>query len=214
MQINEIFCSINGESAKAGLRTVFIRTFGCNCFCSYCDTLYAVKGDDFKEMSIDEIMEEVNSFCCKRVTCTGGEPLLQHDMLDLVKRLIDENYEVEIETNGAVDIWPYVELDPEKVLITMDWKCPSSGMNHRMLQDNLGYLRYTDVIKFVVGTQEDLEEVNRVSGLTLAETYISPVFGMIEPKELAEYIIKNQLNDTRLQLQQHKVIWESNMRGV
>lgn len=215
MKINEIFCSINGESARAGLRTVFVRTYGCMApFCSYCDTHYAIEGNEFTEMSVDEVIAEIEKFNCKRVTATGGEPLLQSGMESLVRELVNMDYEVEIETNGAVDISPYVEMNPDKVLITMDWKCPSSNMNHLMKKDNLDLLRFTDVIKFVVGDREDLKEVERISGLTLAETYISPVFGMIEPEELAEYIINNQLNDTRLQIQQHKVIWDCNMRGV
>lgn len=215
MKINEIFCSINGESAKAGLRTVFVRTYGCIApFCSYCDTRYAIEGGEFTEMSVEEIIAKVDSYCCSRVTLTGGEPGLQSDAVDLVRELVADGYEVEIETNGAVDISPYVEMDPERVLVTMDWKCPSSGMNQLMLKDNLDLLRYTDVIKFVVADQKDIDEMDRISGLTAAETYVSPVFGKIEPRELAEYIINNQLNDTRLQLQAHKIIWDSNMRGV
>lgn len=215
MKISEIFCSINGESAKAGLRTVFIRTYGCiRPFCSYCDSKYAIEGDDWVEMSLDKILAKVDSFACSRVTCTGGEPLLQHDMLQLVTMLVSSGYQVEIETNGAVDVSPYVELDPEKVLITMDWKCPSSGMNHLMLSTNLELLRPDDVIKFVVADQKDIDEMNRVSGLSAAQTHVSPVFGKMEPRELAEYIINYQLNDTRLQIQQHKVIWPADMRGV
>ena len=179
-----------------------------------CDTLYAIEGGEFTEMTVDEIVTKVDSYCCSRILLTGGEPLLQPDALDLVKELVADGYDVEIETNGAVDISPYVEMDPERVLITMDWKCPSSGMNQLMLKDNLDLLRFTDAIKFVVADQKDIDEMNRISGLTAAETYVSPVFGKIEPKEIAEYIVNNQLNDTRLQLQQHKILYDPDMRGV
>lgn len=212
MKISELFCSINGESKYSGIRTIFIRTYGCNCFCSFCDSLYTLQGDDYKEMTVSDIVEDIEKYHCRRVTITGGEPLLQEDARDLVEALLRKHYFVEIETNGAVDISPYINYD--NVLITMDWKCPSSKMNHKMIDDNLGYLRPTDVIKFVVGSQEDLQEMERISLMTLAESYVSPVFGKIELKDIAEYIINNGLNDVRMQLQLHKLCWDPNMRGV
>ena len=216
MKINEIFCSINGESARGGLRTVFIRTFACNLRCSYCDTMYAVEGSEFHDMSVDDIISAVSKYDCKRVTLTGGEPLLQSDALDLIEKLSKGGYEVEIETNGAVELDSLIALkrDYDAILITMDWKCPTSGMNGKMKYENLRILYEDDVVKYVVGSIEDLEEMKHTIGKTDAQIYVSPVFGKIELKEIAEYIINNKLDNVRFQLQTHKFIWPVDMRGV
>ena len=222
MKINEIFCSLNGESARAGKRTVFVRTFGCNLRCSYCDTMYAVEGNDYTDMTIEEIKEKVDSFHCNRVTLTGGEPMIQKDMMDLIRALdgdCDRLYELEVETNGAVDlselIWARRVGDiSDSLLITMDWKCQTSDMLDKMIEKNLSLLSNTDVVKCVVGSIADLEEAMRVHSLTQAQLYLSPVFGKIEPKEIAEYINAGEINDVTMQLQQHKFIWPIDMRGV
>ena len=215
MKINEIFCSINGESRFVGLRTVFVRTFGCNILCNYCDTLYAVKGNDFKEMAIYEIIREVDKYECKRVTLTGGEPLIQRDAIDLIDALIHKGYIVEVETNGAVDLSNLVDKNyGNQLLITMDWKCPGSGMRDKMIESNLEILRYDDVVKCVVSDRIDLDEMKRIYSLTDATVYASPVFGRIEPKEIAEYVINEKLNYVVCQLQIHKFIWPADMRGV
>ncbi len=212
MLINEIFQSINGEGQFCGYPTIFIRTFGCDLRCSYCDTMYAVKGRDFKEMSLDEILSEVKKFNCKRITLTGGEPLLQKDALDLINTLVEDDYIVEIETNGAVDLTNYVGHND--VFITMDWKCPSSGMLDKMLEDNLQLLQQTDTLKFVVGSKEDLDEMREVSQRTAAQCFASPVFGKIEPKEIVEYMLENNLDNIKAQIQLHKVIYDPEERGV
>lgn len=213
MKINEIFFSINGEGRFAGLSTAFIRTFQCNLHCSYCDTLYAVDGDEYTEMSVDEIISRVAQYKCKRVTATGGEPLLQDDMLELVRKLVSMGYEVEIETNGAVPVDDYINLD--HVVLTMDWKCPSSKMYNKMIPENLAKLRSSDVVKCVVGSREDLDCMkNDVVGHTSAQVYVSPVFGEIDLPEIAQYLMDNGLDNVRYQLQIHKFIWDSNMRGV
>ena len=222
MKINEIFCSLNGESARAGKRTVFVRTFGCNLRCSYCDTMYAVEGNDYTDMTIEGIKEKVDSFHCNRVTLTGGEPMIQKDMMDLIYLLdgdCDRLYELEVETNGAVDLTELVKARKngdvsDSLLITMDWKCQTSDMLDKMIENNLSLLSDTDVVKCVVGSIADLEEAMRVHSLTQAQLYLSPVFGKIEPKEIAEYINAGEINDVTLQLQQHKCIWPSDMRGV
>jgi len=222
MKINEIFCSLNGESARTGKRTVFVRTFGCNLRCSYCDTMYAVEGNDYTDMTIEEIKEKVDSFHCNRVTLTGGEPMIQKDMMDLIY-LLDGDccrlYDIEIETNGAVDLTELVKARRDReisdsLLITMDWKCPTSGMLDEMVENNLSLLSDTDVVKYVVGSIADLDEAMRVHSLTRAQLYLSPVFGKIEPKEIAEYLVKGEINDVTLQIQQHKVIYPPDMRGV
>ena len=219
MLINEIFCSINGESSRAGKRTVFIRTFGCNILCNYCDTLYAVKGNDYTDMSISEIVNKVESFNCKRITLTGGEPLLQKDCIELIQTLFDNGYQIEIETNGAVSLADITSLRDENklsddVLITMDWKCPSSDMNGKMITKNLELLHASDVVKCVVGNEEDLQEMIKISKMTKAQVYVSPVFGKIRPVDIADYIINHELDNITMQLQQHKIIWDPNLRGV
>lgn len=211
MKISEIFKSISGESINAGYPATFIRTFSCNLLCKYCDSLYAVKGDDYKEMSLDDIMDEVNNLGCKRVVYTGGEPLLQKDAKALVTRLVNDGYLVEIETNGSVPIQDYLM---EGVTVTMDWKSKSSGMNAKMLSSNLYDMRESDVVKFVVGSKEDLDDMCHVAAETKAMCFVSPIFGDIEPSEIAEYLVKNNLDDIRMQLQIHKLIYDPAARGV
>ena len=214
MKINEIFCSLSGEARLAGYRSIFIRTFSCNLRCSYCDSMYAVEGNDFVNMTVDEILEKIKPYECRHVVFTGGEPLLQQDAIDLIKALSENGYSVEIETNGAVDVKPVKDLMLDNVTITMDWKCPTSGMLDKMIEDNLNELDYEDVVKCVVGSKKDLEEARRINGLTFASVYLSPVFGKIELKEIADFILDNKLNDIRMQIQLHKLCWPADMRGV
>jgi len=215
MKITEIFESINGESKFAGLRTVFVRAHGCNLNCSYCDSRYACEGDAYTEMTVDEIVKEVNKYDCKRVTYTGGEPLCQPDAVDLIRKLYVTGYSIEIETNGAVDISEVVDIGVgERVTVTMDWKCFTSGMRSKMLDSNLKKLHSTDVVKCVVGSKEDLDEMKRITEETFARVYVSPVFGKIEPKDIVQYVLDNKLNSVRVQVQLHKIIWNPNERGV
>lgn len=215
MRISEIFKSINGEGKFAGYPSIFIRTHGCNISCSYCDSKYACLGHDYTTMSITDIMSEVEKLNCNRITLTGGEPLIQAHSFELVGRLLDRGYLVEIETNGAVDISDLTNVVANELCtITMDWKCPSSGMNSRMIASNLGNLRDTDVLKCVVGSMDDLDEMNRVRMLTSASVLVSPVFGKIDPKDIVKYLLDNDLNSVRFQLQIHKFIWPADMRGV
>jgi len=212
MLINEIFKSISGESIQAGRPAVFIRTFSCPLRCSWCDSMYAVEGDDFKDMTVDEVFAEVEALNCKYVIFTGGEPLIQQDAVQLILKLAVNNYHVEIETSGAVDISGVVGLG--NVTVTMDWKCPSSGMTSKMLESNLTHLYRSDVLKCVVSNEEDLDEMQRISALTRAQVFVSPVFGRIEPKEIVEYMMKHNLNDVRFQLQLHKYVYSMDARGV
>lgn len=216
MQINEIFVSLNGESVLSGLRTIFIRTYSCPLRCSYCDTKYSWEGNEFEIMPVPEIMDKIKDLNCKRVTLTGGEPLIQQDAPELIRALLNEGYHVEIETNGAVDLEPFVlEFDDEdKLTYTMDWKCPSSGENGRMIHKNLDLLGFDDVIKFVVGSEPDLDEMRYISEKTNAQTFVSPVFGSIELKDIANYILDHEMNSARLQIQLHKIVWPVDMRGV
>jgi 7-carboxy-7-deazaguanine synthase len=211
IKINEIFYSIQGESSAAGLPTVFVRLTGCNLRCTYCDTEYAFY--EGKEYSIDEIVEQVKSYKCNLVEITGGEPLLQEESLELMKRLADEGFSVMLETSGSISI---KDVD-RRVKIIMDLKCPSSGMEKKNLYDNISYLKESDEVKFVVGNREDYDWAKeQISSSNLDETHevlISPVFGKINPREIVNWILEDNLK-VRFQLQMHKFIWEPDKRGV
>ena len=220
MKINEIFKSISGEAARAGYPVIFIRTYGCNLRCGYCDTMYSVEGGEYKNMTPSQIVGECYNYGVKRVILTGGEPLIQPDAAELVDLLCDYGYEVEIETNGAVDLQVFHQKLKTKridlVSYTMDYKTLSSEMSGKMLASNLEFLGKKDVIKFVVGCREDLEQMDCVisNNEVNAQVFVSPVFGNIEPKEIVEYILDNNLSNCRVQLQLHKLIWDVNQRGV
>lgn len=216
MLVNEIFRSIEGEGIRAGYPAIFIRLFGCNLGCSYCDTKYSCSGADYVEKSVDEILAECSKYhSVNRVTLTGGEPLIHKDIRLLVYELLAKGYEVNIETNGSIDIEPFVNM--EKVIITMDWKSPSSGMNELMNKRNLPLLRPQDVLKFVVGTTADLFNMTTTMEHyeIKAQPFISPVFGKIAPQSIVAFMLTvPALKDCRLQIQLHKVIWDPNTRGV
>ena len=207
LSVNEIFFSIDGEGKRAGKLAAFIRLAGCNLRCSYCDTEYAFT--DGQLMRIDEIAEAVEGW--ENVTVTGGEPLLQ-DIHALLERL--QGHEVNIETNGSVDVTPYHEYP--RVFFTLDYKCPSSGMESSMLEKNFQTLRSQDVLKFVVGDREDLRRAQEVCEKyePRCPVYLSPVFGKIEAKEIVEYMKSARYKNWRLQLQLHKYIWPPDARGV
>lgn len=207
LSVNEIFFSIDGEGKRAGSLAAFIRLAGCNLRCSYCDTMYAFTGGT--PMRAEEIAEAVEGW--KNVTVTGGEPLCQ-DIHALLQRL--REHEVNIETNGSVDVTPYHAYP--WVFFTLDYKCPSSGMESSMREKNFQTLRPQDVLKFVVGDMEDLRTAQRVCEKYEPNclVYLSPVFGKIEAKEIVEYMKSAQYKNWRLQLQLHKYIWPPDARGV
>ncbi len=210
LKVNEIFYSIQGESSYAGERCVFVRLTYCNLRCSYCDTEYAFY--EGKEMSIEEIIGEVKKFDCKLVEITGGEPLVQKESLALMKQLADLNYSVLLETSGSLPI----ENVDSRVHIVMDLKTPSSKMSHKNLYENIKHLKETDEIKFVIGNKEDFDwskQIIEKYNLAGKRILFSPVFGEIEPKTLAKWILQDNLN-VKLQLQLHKYIWEPDRRGV
>lgn len=213
MKVVEIFKSIEGEGIRAGRPCTFIRLYGCNMSCSYCDSMYACKGNDYTEMTVAEIMDKVKKLGCKLITLTGGEPLLHFDE---VGELLDElsDYFVNIETNGSID--PAIVYNYDNTIVTMDYKCPSSGMEKFMKEEYLDSLCDCDVLKFVVGSKEDLERAREViSNLsTNPEIYFSPVFGEIEPREIVEFILENKLDNVHFQLQIHKFVWDKDARGV
>lgn len=248
MKIVELFNSIDGEGKRTGELTTFIRTFGCNLDCSYCDSLYAckVEGSElpYTEMSIKEIVDKCKEYRennnTNNITFTGGEPLIAPDAPYLLQALCEEGFDVNVETNGAVDISKYFNKDTGKVLdkynknlwFTVDYKCPTSGMKDRMILDNFDVHTHTYhnvVYKFVVGSEYDLIEAEKIiKGYILVNQrgiepynnliYISPVFGQIEPKEIVQFMQNHKLYDKytpiRVQLQLHKFIWSPDMKGV
>lgn len=212
----EIFDSIEGEGKRTGYMSTFIRFAGCNLRCSYCDTAYALSADDAAaEYTEDELVQLVLDKPWSRVTLTGGEPMLQ-PLQELVKRLCGNGCEVNIETNGAV-LLP--SSRPDGLFYTMDWKSPSSGMSSAMKVENLrNRLTADDVVKFVVGTPEDLDDMAYTISHRLPTPrpllYVSPVWGEIEPAALVDFVRERGLDDVCVQVQLHKIIYDPEARGV
>lgn len=194
-----------------------------------CDTLYAVhpqteedKQNAFVTMSVDEVIKEVQKYPTKCITFTGGEPLIQPDAPELITKLVDMGYEVNVETNGAVDLIEFEKQLPPHVVnsnnffYTMDYKCPSSNMESKMVKDNIPHLQQKDVLKFVVGTIEDLNTMKNIVQTynPNCEIFISPVFGDMDGETMVEYIKQNNLLNVRVQVQLHKIFWDVNKRGV
>ena len=225
MQINEIFSSIDGEGIRTGHLVTFIRTQFCSLNCTYCDTSYSLTACDesgnkqYVDMTVDDIVDKCKQLGNKRITFTGGEPLIQKDALQLVSKLTTEGFEVNIETNGNIDISSYYnnsDIVSNNLIMTMDWKSPYSGMRQRMLQSNLSLLTENDVLKFVVADSEDLQDMLAVvtSNDLKCHIFVSPVFGKIVLSDIVDFLKEHNLQNVRMQLQLHKIIWEPEMRGV
>ena len=233
MQITELFYSIDGEGTRTGLPVIFIRSFGCNMLCSYCDSHYAVLPSctktEIKEMSACEILDAIKQWPCKRVTLTGGEPLLQRDCYTLIKMLLEEQYEVNVETNGSIN--PYTlnpvnsdtleeeYLNSDRLFFTFDYKCPTSNQEDKMDLSILKDMKQKDVLKFVVGSEEDLKKAERIVSYysPKSQIYLSPVFGKIKSSDIVEFIKESDAllaANARMQLQLHKFIWDVNQIGV
>ena len=218
-QVVEKFVSINGEGRRAGELAAFIRFKGCNLQCSYCDTSWANEpGCESERLTKEEILSWIRETGVKNVTLTGGEPLLREGMEELIEAILeDPSQRVEIETNGSVDLKPYHILK-NRPSFTMDYKTPDSGMEKEMLLSNLELLDSEDTLKFVVSSHRDMEkaleilEKYRLIGKTVV--YFSPVFGRIQPVEIVDFPMEKKLNDVKLQIQLHKVIWDPQKRGV
>ena len=213
LEINEIFYSIQGESTRAGWPCVFVRLQGCSLRCSWCDTKYAISPEGpHRTMQIDEILSEVRKYPCRYVTVTGGEPLRQPNVHELLTRLAGEGFCVGLETNG----WDSVARVDSRIVKVMDVKCPSSGMGFRL--DNLEYITATDEIKFVIAGREDYKfardfvRTHSLVGRARAVLF-SAVAGLLEPKQLAEWILEDSIG-VALQLQLHKYIWGADAQGV
>ena len=218
-KIAETFFSINGEGTKAGQLAFFVRFTGCNLNCSYCDTKWAnVPDAPFVKMTDSEIIAEVRTSGIKNVTVTGGEPLIQPDIIPLLERLCENGNCVEIETNGAADISDVVKMGETRPVLTMDYKLPSSGMESFMRKENFLLLDSRDTVKFVSGSIEDLnraaEIISEYNLIERCHVYLSPVFGKIVPEDMVNFMLEKKLNGVNLQLQLHKFIWDPNKRGV
>lgn len=215
--VAEKFVSINGEGQRAGQLAVFIRFAGCNLNCSYCDTRWAsVPNFDGEKLTAEEIFDYVMSTRVTNVTLTGGEPLLQDDIEELIGMLVQAGLWVEVETNGSVPLRPLD--DYFRPHFTMDYKSPSSGMEAYMLMSNYALLESDDVVKFVCGSVDDLfralDIIKQYGLLGKCRIYFSCVFGELEPSRVIDFMRENELNGVNFQLQMHKFIWEPDKRGV
>ncbi len=211
MKISEIFASIQGESSYAGLPCSFIRLAGCNLRCSYCDTTYAYEGG--YELAADEIIEKIRIMGIYLVEITGGEPLLQREVHNLIRLLLDGGRTVMIETNGSQSIR---DVD-RRAVIVLDIKTPGSGMSGSMDFSNFDDIRAHDEVKFVITGRNDYEWTKDiVYSFNLADRcgiLISPAFGLVNPEDLAQWMIGDRL-PARLNLQLHKYIFGPGKRGV
>lgn len=211
LRINEIFRSIQGESTRAGLPCTFIRLTGCHLRCIYCDTEHAFYEGSWH--SLDDIATRVHEFGCPLVEITGGEPLLQPACGALARKLLDAGYTVLCETSGSLPI----DRLPEGVVRIMDLKCPSSGEVERNDWSNIAKLTPRDEVKFVIGNREDFDwsadVIRKYDLASRCQVLISPEFGAMEPRQLAEWILAEAV-PARLQLQMHKFIWEPTTIGV
>jgi 7-carboxy-7-deazaguanine synthase len=212
LTVNELYLSIQGESTWVGRPCVFVRLTFCDLRCTYCDTEYAFY--EGKKRILGDILEAVATYDCRLVEITGGEPLLQKNVLPLMAMLCDAGYTVLLETSGAHDI---SKVDA-RVHRIMDLKTPGSGEVDKNCWSNIDYLTLRDEVKFVMGSREDYEWAReKVQCYDLASrcyaVLFSPIFGRIDPRQIVEWILEDKLN-VRFQLQMHKFIWSPMQPGV
>ena len=211
MRISEIYASIQGESQYAGMPCTLVRTTGCDLRCVYCDTTYAFVGG--WDMSVDEIVAEVKRLALPFVLLTGGEPMLQAEIVALADRLLSDGFKVAIETSGA----HLLDGLPVGVFRIVDVKTPSSGESQRMQWQVLEGLRPCDAAKFVLSDERDYrwsaDQVSRLGLAARTEVLFSPVHGKLDPKDLVAWIVRDRL-PVRVNLQLHKYVWGANTRGV
>ena len=204
LRVTEIFHSIQGESTHAGRPCVFVRLTGCPLRCRWCDTAYAFYGGERR--TFEEILADVRRFDCRLVEVTGGEPLAQPAVHELLSCLADEGYEVLLETSGALSI---ESVDP-RVAIILDLKCPDSGESARNRWENLAKLKPRDEVKFVLASRADYEwakeQLTKVELSSPRVVLFSPVWDQLPPTELATWILADRL-PVRMQLQVHKVLF-------
>lgn len=205
LRITEIFYSLQGESNTVGIPTVFIRLTGCPLRCNYCDTAYAFSGGEKK--TISSIIEQVDKYQAKYITVTGGEPLAQAACHQLLKQLLDKGYIVSVETSGAIDV---SKVDSRAVKV-MDLKTPASAEMDKNIYQNIDYLSKKDQVKFVIADENDYQWSKTIMQqydlANRCEILFSPVMGEMNPRVLAENIIKDNL-PVRFQIQLHKYLWD------
>ncbi|MBN2065275.1 MAG: radical SAM protein [Candidatus Thermoplasmatota archaeon] len=209
MKINEIFYSIQGEGKQSGQPTIFIRITGCNLRCSFCDTAYAYY--EGTEMTISQILERIKTYPCKEVCVTGGEPLLQEGLIELLNALLKKSYRVTVETNGSILITPIIE-NISNIMMSLDIKCPSSGMQNDMQLGNLKVLRKDDQLKCVISNKTDYEFAKNIleTYKPSCQLFFQPVWGS-DPKKLAKWMLNDGIQ-ARLGVQLHKILW-GNAKG-
>lgn len=209
MRICEIFRSLQGEGTLIGTPTTFVRTTGCNLDCTWCDTRYARQ--EGKEMTLEEILHQVQELATHFVCLTGGEPLMQKGSIRLMERLLEQGHHVTLETNGSYSLED-LPCSPD-MLVSMDWKCPSSKMEEKMLRENLELLSPVDQLKFVVADRNDMDFAWKM--LQENEVHCNVIFtpvGGLELRPVAEFVLNKNLN-ARVLPQLHKLIW-GDARGV
>ena len=212
LTINEIFHSIQGESTRSGEPCVFVRLTACDLRCAWCDTAYAFH--EGRKMEVDDVIRRVEAFGCRTVEITGGEPLLQPDVYPLMERLLAEGCTVMLETGGHRSLADV----PRGVIRIVDVKCPASGEADKNHWPNLDLLSAQDEVKFVIQDRADYDFARSVVNRhalpgRCAAVLFSPVHGVLDPRQLAEWILHDRL-PVRLQLQAHKYIWGADVRGV
>ncbi len=211
LRVTEIFHSIQGESTQSGRPCVFVRLTGCNLRCVWCDTAYAFHGGEPR--SVEEVVDAVRGFGCPLVEITGGEPLLQPDAIPLMARLLEEGFEVMLETGGSLPI----DSVPVGVRRIVDVKCPGSGEAERNRWENLAALRPGDELKFVIADRGDYEwaamQIRERRGSDGCPILFAPVHDRLDAKDLAEWVLADRL-PVRVQLQIHKILWPGVERGV
>ena len=204
LKVTETFVSIQGEADAVGWPTLFVRLTGCPLRCVYCDTQYSFFGGEWQ--TVEQLLEIARGSGVRHVCVTGGEPLAQKACLELLQALCDAGFDVSLETSGAIDVAP---VDP-RVSRVVDLKTPGSGEERRNRLGNLDVLTPRDQLKFVLSSRTDYEWardlVRSRDGSMPCQVLFSPVWGEVEPRELAEWILADRL-DVRLQLQLHKILW-------
>lgn len=206
LRITEIFYSLQGESNKVGIPTVFVRLTGCPLRCNYCDTAYAFSGG--KILNYDDIIEKIKTYKSKHVCITGGEPLAQQNCISFLEKLADNGYLVSIETSGERDI---SKVD-KRIMIIMDLKTPDSGESTKNRYTNISFLKPTDQIKFVICSRDDydwsIKIMNEFNLINYCEILFSPSHNQQNPQELANWILEDKLS-VRFQMQLHKILWDN-----
>lgn len=215
----EKFLSINGEGIRQGHLCTFIRFKGCNLRCAYCDSAYSYNPTETADvMTAQEIVDYCKNNGSKMVMLAGGEPMYQDGIIDLIQDLCDNNFSVEIETNGSIDISKVAKIKHNRPHITLDYKTATSKMEDHNLLLNYQYVTKNDTVKFVVGSIADLDKmvyiVDKYKLLSKCNVLVSPVWQNIKPIQIVDYMKQHKLNGYKMQLQIHKFIWNPDERGV